>query len=78
MVNIKRPKHLFTERNLHRLLQTAWTQDDLIFVAERCRIQFTFTFLEFCWTGARLGAFFDGGLRYKVCFFLELAYGQDG
>jgi len=48
VVNIKRPKHFFTERDLHRLLQTTWTQDDLIFVAERCRIQFTFIFLEFC------------------------------
>ena len=78
MVNIRRPKHLFTKRDVYRLLQTPWTQDDPIFIPERYRIQFTFIFLEFCWTGARLGAFFDGGLRYKVCFFLELAYGQDG
>lgn len=43
---------------------TAWTKDDLIFTPERYRIQFTFIIRVFCWTGARLGAFFTGGLRY--------------
>jgi hypothetical protein len=35
VVNIKKPKYLFIERDLRHLLQTAWTQDDAIFVPER-------------------------------------------
>jgi hypothetical protein len=40
-------------------------QDDLIFIPERYRIQFTFIFRFYCWTGARLSAFFTDGLRYR-------------
>jgi hypothetical protein len=39
-VNIRRPKHLFTWRDLNRLLVTLWTQDDLVFVYERYRLQY--------------------------------------
>jgi len=74
VVNIKRAKHLFTERDARRLLKAPWTEDDPIFIPQRYQVQFNFIFLEFCWTGARLGAFFTGGLRYKV----GLAYEQDG
>jgi len=63
---VRRPKHLFTERDARRLLRTPWTEDDPIFIPERYRIQFHYIFLEFCWTGARLGAFFTDGLHYRV------------
>ncbi|KAL2440885.1 hypothetical protein ABEF95_008226 [Exophiala dermatitidis] len=39
--------------------------DDLIYIHERYRLQFTFIFLVYCWTGARIGAFFKGALLYK-------------
>ena len=44
---------------------TFWTKDDLIFIPERYRIQFTFIIRVYCWTGARLSAFFTDGLRYR-------------
>ena len=64
VVNKRRPKHNFALRDLTRLLVTLWTEDDLIFVHERYRLQFTLIFRMYCWTGARLAAFFTGGLRY--------------
>jgi hypothetical protein len=66
VVNKRREKHLFTLRDLNRLFLTLWTRDDLIFIHERSRIQFTLIFRMYCWTGARLGAFFTGGLCYKA------------
>ena len=77
MVNIKRPKHNFTERDARRILKAPWTKDDPIFIPHRYRIQFHYIFIEFLRTGARLGTFFTGGLRYKVRFF-QLTYGQHG
>ncbi|KAL8934961.1 MAG: hypothetical protein Q9211_004956 [Gyalolechia sp. 1 TL-2023] len=65
VVNKRLPKHNFTSRDLNRILLARWTQDDLIFIHERYRIQFAFIFRAYCWTGARLGAFFTGGLRYR-------------
>ena len=44
---------------------TLWTKDDLSFTPERYRIQFTFIIRVYCWTGARLSAFFTNGLRYR-------------
>ena len=70
MVNIKRPKHNFSVADLKRVLVTLWTKDDLIFIPERYRLQFTFIFRVYCWTGARLGAIFTGGLRYGVSSWL--------
>jgi len=66
VVNKRREKHLFTLRDLTRILLAPWTRDDLIFIHERSRIQFTLIFRMYCWTGARLGAFFTGGLCYQV------------
>jgi hypothetical protein len=40
--NAYRPKHIFTWRDLNRLLITLWTQDDLIFIPERYRLQYAF------------------------------------
>ena len=65
-------KHNFTPRDLTRILMTIWTKDDLIYIHERDRQQFTFIIRVYCWTGARLGAFFTGGLRYRdVTFVLQ-------
>jgi hypothetical protein len=66
VVNKHRPKHNFTQRDRTRLLLTLWTQDDLIYIPERYRVQTTFIIHAYCWTGARIGAFFTDGLRYKV------------
>jgi hypothetical protein len=65
VVNKRLPKHNFTSRDLNRILLTLWTQDDLIFIHERYRIQFTFIIRVYCWTGARFGAYFTNGLRYR-------------
>jgi len=64
VANIKRPKHNFSVTDLTRLLVTLWTKDNIIYDPERYRLQFTFIFRVYCWTGARLGAFFTEGLRY--------------
>jgi hypothetical protein len=66
VVNKRRPKHNFGPLELTRLLVALWTKDDPIFIHDRYRLQFTFIFCIYCWTGARIGAFFKGGLRYRV------------
>ena len=63
VVNKRKPKHNFTPRELTRILLTLWTKDDLIFNPERYRIQSTFIVRVYCWTGARLSAFFTNGLN---------------
>ena len=64
-MNERRPTYNFTPRELTRILLTLWTKDDLIFIPERYRVQFTFIIRVYCWTGARLSAFFTDGLRYR-------------
>ena len=65
--NQHREKNNFNNEDATRLLRTVWTKDDLIYIPERYRIQFTFIFNVYCWTGARVGAFFTGeGLCYRV------------
>ncbi|KAK5332099.1 hypothetical protein LTR93_001104 [Exophiala xenobiotica] len=64
-VNKHRPKNNFTKETLPRIHTTLWTKDNLIFTPERYRIQTTFIGNLYCWTGARLSAFFTGGLRYE-------------
>jgi hypothetical protein len=66
VVNIKKPKYNFTATTLTKVLVTLWTKDDLIFIPERYRLQYTFILRVYCWTGARLSAFFTGGFRYGV------------
>lgn len=66
VVNKHRPKHNFTDRDLKRVYLTLWSRDDLIYISERYRVQTTFIISVYCWTGARIGAFFTDGLRYKV------------
>ena len=65
VVNKRRQKHNFQPRDLVRILLTLWTKHDLIYISERYRIQFTFIVRVYCWTGARLSAFFTKGLRYR-------------
>jgi hypothetical protein len=59
------PKHNFGQPDLDRILLALWTRSDLKY-HERYKIQFTFLIHTYCWTGARINAFFKGGLRYKV------------
>jgi hypothetical protein len=65
VVNKHRPKHNFAARDLTRILRALWTQDDPIFIPERYRVQFTYIIHVYCWTGARIGAFFTDGLRWR-------------
>ena len=64
--NKRRAKHLFSKEDLTVILLTLWTKDDLRFIHERNRVQFTFIFHVYCWIGARLGAFFTRSLRCRV------------
>jgi len=66
VIEASRPKHNFSWRDLNRLLVTLWTVDDAMFIPERYRIQYTLIIRIYCWTGARLSAFFTGGFRYRV------------
>ena len=68
VVNKHRPKHNFTERDLNCVRLKLWSRDDLIFIPERYWVQTTFIIHVYCWTGARIGAFFMDGLWYKVRF----------
>lgn len=65
VINKRKLKHKFEEPDLIRVWITLWTKDDLIFISERCRIPFRIITKVFYWTGARLGAFFTDGLRYR-------------
>ncbi|KAI9764073.1 MAG: hypothetical protein M1840_008877 [Geoglossum simile] len=72
IVNVKKPKHLFGRDDLIRFHITFWTMDEENFTHPRNKLQIPFIIHVFCWTGARIGAFFPGcdnrneaGLRYK-------------
>ena len=43
-----------------------WTQDDISFIPELYRVQFTFIINIYCWTGAQIAAFLLVGLKWKV------------
>ena len=73
VVNKKKPKHLFGEKELVQFTNTFWTVDDDRFTHPRNKVQIPFVIAVFCWTGARIGAFFPekenkhkAGLRYRV------------
>lgn len=67
IVNETLPKYNFAKEDLDATLLTLWTCKDLRYISERDRVEFTFLLHVYCWTGARIGAFFNGkGLRYKV------------
>jgi hypothetical protein len=65
-VNVHKPKHNFSPDVLDRLLLALWTRPDLVYIHERSRVQAAFLMHTYCWTGARIDAFFKGGLQYKV------------
>ena len=73
VVNKKKQKQLFGEKELVQFSTTFWTVDDAQFIHPRNKAQIPFAIAVFCWTGARIGAFFPdkenkdkGGLRYQV------------
>ena len=73
VANKRKKKHLFGKTELIQFNTTFWTVDDTTFVHPRNKVQIPFIISVFCWTGARIGAFFpdsgnkdDGGLRYRV------------
>jgi hypothetical protein len=66
VVNIQRPKHDFSVATFTQVLAALWTKDDLIFIPERCLLQYTLFCGLYYWTGARLSAFFTEGFRYGV------------
>ncbi|AEO55719.1 hypothetical protein MYCTH_2299838 [Thermothelomyces thermophilus ATCC 42464] len=55
------PKHNFQMKDLDNVLITLWAGLDIAFIHERERVQFHFLLDVFCWSGARIGAFFRGG-----------------
>lgn len=69
VVNKKKAKQLFTHHDLTRVLVTLWTEVDLGYIHERHRVQFTFIFRMYCWTGARIGAFLKGSLDIRYVAF---------
>ena len=82
VVHVKKPKDNFTKRDLKRVFQTLWNKDDLTFTSEYYRTCFTLIALPYCETGARLSAFFRGGValpgslldlnsRYRILFQVE-------
>ena len=73
-MNKKKQKQLFGEKELVQFNITFWTIDDAQFIHPRNKAQIPFAIAVFCWTGARICAFFpsldnkdNGGLRYRVC-----------
>ena len=73
-MNKKKQKQFFSEKELVQFNITFLTIDDAQFTHPRNKAQVPFAIAVFCWTGARIGAFFpnqenkdNGGLRYQVC-----------
>jgi hypothetical protein len=76
VVHVKKEKENFTKLNLDRILDAIWNADDLAFIPERYRIYSTLIILFYCETGARLSAFFKGGLRWEVSCWNWLSSGN--
>lgn len=66
VVHRHREKNNVTNQDVTRLLRIVWAKDVLMHIPECCRIQATFIFYVYCWTEARIWAFFEGGICYKV------------
>lgn len=73
VANKKKKKYLFGEQEWAQFYKTFWTLNDDKFVHPRNKVQIPFVISVFCWTGARIGAFFPNkhnkekaGLRYRV------------
>ena len=78
-----KPKYLFGETELVNFNKTFWTVDESYFVHPRNKAQIPFLLAIYCWTGARVGAFFPNGkdkdkdvagLRYRVRFHTALRH----
>ncbi|KAL2037204.1 hypothetical protein N7G274_010067 [Stereocaulon virgatum] len=72
VVNKKKAKYLFGEKEFTRFTTTFWTVDDKVFTHPRNKVQIPFILSVFFWTAARIGAFFPGkkngskkGLQYR-------------
>jgi hypothetical protein len=48
VVNVRFPKGLFNDTDLTRLLLTLWTKDNLGYIPERYRVQFSFITNVYC------------------------------
>ena len=55
----KKEKHLFDVEDLVNVLNSMWTEDDSVFIYKCMRVQMSFLFLVYCFTGARVGIFLD-------------------
>ncbi|KAK3897235.1 hypothetical protein C8A05DRAFT_48072 [Staphylotrichum tortipilum] len=62
----ERPKYNFQIGDLDNVLVTLWTGPNVASFHERERVQFHFLSDVFCWSGARIGAFFCGGAAYMA------------
>ncbi|KAK8070327.1 hypothetical protein PG994_006943 [Apiospora phragmitis] len=60
--NVHVQKFNFTKKELDRVMRGLLTRPDLKYMHERTRIQIAYIIPTYCWSGARLGAFFTGGL----------------
>ncbi|MCJ1325512.1 hypothetical protein MMC10_002175 [Thelotrema lepadinum] len=72
LIPIKKEKFNFTKREFTLLMRAFWTMDDDdVLMHPRNKVQIPFLIWLYCWTGARIGAFFpkekEGkkGLRYR-------------
>lgn len=77
----KKDKYNFNPKEAKHLMHTFWTVDEDHFIHLRNKVQIPFILSVYCWTGARIGAFFPnkkgGGLRYSVnCLGISASYSQ--
>ncbi|KAK2051913.1 hypothetical protein LY76DRAFT_673081, partial [Colletotrichum caudatum] len=63
--NVHKMKFNFTKKELDRVMRGLLTRADLKFMHERTRIQAAYIIPTYCWSGARISAFFTGGLCYR-------------
>jgi hypothetical protein len=62
VVDLRRPKHNFTDRDVSRILKAVWAKDDASYIHERDRIEFNMLVILYMSTGARYMAFFTRGV----------------
>ena len=77
VVNKRKEKHLFGAKEMAAFNYTFWTVDEVEFIHPRNKAQIPFLMSVYCWTGARIGAFFpdkdgklDAALRYRVSLYV--------
>ena len=77
----KKDKYNFNPKEAKHLMHTFWTVDEDHFIHPCNKVQIPFILSVYCWTGARIGAFFPNkkgcGLRYSVnCLGISASYSQ--